>query len=229
MTTLCHFSDWHGEWGSLPKADVYVVTGDMLYNYPGMRGDLKFTREVFLQAKETHRVKARKYLGNPDAPVVVVRGNHDFVPLAPLFSGGEVFEINGPEDTVEVSGLIFGGMRGIKWIGGYWSDERGQEDLGEIARELSEDIDVLVTHAPPWGILDNVYGERVGVQGFTAYATRREYGSEKKLKLHCFGHIHECFGTLNRGALFSNAATGWHLIEVNSAAALHIRSAQPFR
>lgn len=237
MTTVCHFSDWHGEWGELPKADIYVCTGDMLYNYPKMRGSLDYRREVFLQSKETKRLKCRKHLGNPDAPVVTMRGNHDFVPLGPLFSGGPVYEIDNEHDIFEIEGLLFGGSRGINFIGGHWSDEKSAQELSDIGLALSTDIDVLVTHAPPYGILDEapsfngVTKEKCGVNGFASYAIRREYSNlcPKKLKLHCFGHIHECFGTLQKGALFSNAATGWHLIEVNSAAALHVRSAQPFR
>lgn len=34
---ICHFSDWHGQYRMLPKADLYVCTGDMLPNFPKIR------------------------------------------------------------------------------------------------------------------------------------------------------------------------------------------------
>lgn len=235
---LCHFSDWHGEWGDLPKADVYVCTGDMFYNYPNMRGMIEERRETFLQAREARRQKCRKFLGNPDAHVVTVRGNHDFTSLSPLFTGGPVYEICDPEESFEIEGRKFGGMRGIPWIGGTWSDERQRADLDTDALELPMDLNVMVTHAPPYGLLDAAPAmsgrggwEHTGVNGFSHYHAARAYHNlyPYDYKLHCFGHIHEGFGTRREDdTLFSNAATGYHLIEVKSVARV-LESSQCFK
>jgi Icc-related predicted phosphoesterase len=48
---------------------------------------------------------------------------------------------------------------------------------------------VLVTHGPPWGILDTGYdGQHYGSR---ALARRVERGPPR---LHLFGHIHQSFG-----------------------------------
>jgi Icc-related predicted phosphoesterase len=50
-------------------------------------------------------------------------------------------------------------------------------------------IDVMMTHGPPMGILDAVQnGEHVGCE-FLLQAARR-----CKPRMHCFGHIHEGWG-----------------------------------
>ncbi|KAL3447183.1 Metallo-dependent phosphatase-like protein [Aspergillus insuetus] len=63
--------------------------------------------------------------------------------------------------------------------------EKGHNfDLGE-----GEDIDVVITHGPPKGIMDMTYsGGRAGCPAlFEAVARSRP-------RMHCFGHIHEGWG-----------------------------------
>jgi hypothetical protein len=51
------------------------------------------------------------------------------------------------------------------------------------------DIDVMMTHGPPMGVLDSIRtGEPVGCQHLLRAARRC------KPRLHCFGHIHEAWG-----------------------------------
>ena len=64
-------------------------------------------------------------------------------------------------------------------------------------------LDVLITHGPPFGILDQVApgGEHLGC------AELLESVEQKKPKVHLFGHIHGGAGTFERGAThFVNAA-----------------------
>lgn len=215
----------------LPKADLYVCTGDMLPNYEqpvfasehsAMVIDWEVNREleVYKQGQflRKHRGAYRKLLQSPDAPVVVVRGNHDFVPLAALF-GGEVYEIGkDATDTLEVGGLKIGGFRGIRKIGGEWSDEYELNDLDDVARDLPDDLNLVVTHVPTRDVRDEVRvghkSEFVGCTYLTSYFNRNMYGKYLIPRTHLFGHIHECFGTTSKGEeghsiLFSNAATGF--------------------
>lgn len=51
------------------------------------------------------------------------------------------------------------------------------------------DIDIMLTHGPPRGILDETnHGEKVGCDHLLRAVTRC------KPRLHCFGHIHEGWG-----------------------------------
>ena len=53
------------------------------------------------------------------------------------------------------------------------------------------DTDVLITHGPPFGILDRCYDDqRVGCEELLKAVKR------VKPKLHVFGHIHENYGLL---------------------------------
>lgn len=228
---ICHFSDWHGHWKKLPKADLYICTGDMYKDYLETSGAVNIRETHYKQSKENQKINGRKLLGDPEAAVVVLRGNHDFLPLANFF-GGDVHEINGPEDSFEFWGVKIGGMRGINYICGEWSDELREEESRDLALKLPLDLDILVTHAPPHGIrdkyLEHQFGRmprtvHLGMQGLTNYLQRRSYTDKttKKLRLHCFGHIHGEFGYERGGdnTLFSNAATGWNLIKMTTKGA----------
>lgn len=242
---IVHFSDWHGDKCELPPGDLYICTGDMLKDYPekiGKRqlrqGKIQITmddtwinprRQVYYQARDVRDNNYRDLLGTPEAPVVVCRGNHDFVSLAGLFDGGAVYEIGKSITTFQIGDLIVGGVRGIRYIAGEWSDEIREPDIDELFERLPYTLDILVTHAPPYGMMDgqpNFAGRpaRYGVKGLGNYMTSQFYhqwsAGEKKLKLHCFGHIHEGFGQRVDGDVshricFSNAATGFSVFELD--------------
>lgn len=228
---IVHTSDLHGEWRELPEGDVYVVTGDMLDNYPKVSMDafgyshrrLLPERERRLQLewferKFSGRGKTlRKFLPEAcrDNPVVCVRGNHDFTDLGPMF-GGDVHEVQMFGDSFEVSGLKFGGFRGINYIVGEWSDEYSSQYFDDRMHELPSDLDVVVTHAPPAGILDMFYDMKLGIDAYRRYLDRRSYDDSLETpKLCCFGHIHGERGTLEAdGTVFSNAATTVNVIDL---------------
>lgn len=64
----------------------------------------------------------------------------------------------------------------------------------EHSSDISNDMDIVITHSPPRGVLDRLdqerrsSGARAGSESlFTAVAQARP-------KMHCFGHIHESWG-----------------------------------
>ncbi len=236
---IVHISDWHGNFHALPEADVYVVTGDMLPNFPGVRHipgrfgggitvrNIDHDKERRLQADWierkfnhplAHKNFRQKFLASPDAPVVCVRGNHDFIDLAPLFIGGPTYEIQDPTDVFEICGLRFGGFRGINWIAGEWADEMRDDTLERAVSSLPHDLDVVVTHSPPQGVLDRVGGYPFGVRAYASWVNRCLYEEGMKLpRLLCFGHIHEANGVIvskEQGMTVSNAATTVNVLEV---------------
>jgi len=53
---------------------------------------------------------------------------------------------------------------------------------------IPSDIDILVTHGPPYGMFDETIEEiRVGCEDLRLAVQERI-----KPRIHCFGHIHEC-------------------------------------
>ena len=67
---------------------------------------------------------------------------------------------------------------------------------------IPENTDVLITHSPPYGILDaNTAGRRCGCKDL------RDRIDGLRLRLHCFGHIHASAGTMKVGdTMYVNAS-----------------------
>lgn len=224
---IVHFSDWHGRLRRLPPADLYVCGGDMLANYrryapDGTKLPPDPAEEALRQAAHLERLGPgclRKLMAEPRAPVVCVRGNHDFTALAPLFDGGPVFEIS--DDPIRVSRwyyregpLKIGGVRGVRRHRGRWADELTDAEFADRVAGLPSDLEVLVTHAPPEGILDVARSGSLGVPALRSYVARHD-PSLPPLKAHLFGHIHESRGVVALGGtVFSNAACGVQVIDL---------------
>lgn len=92
-------------------------------------------------------------------------------------------------EQVEVEGVrIFGSpyVNANYKMGFTYPDVKGEQ----VWANLPQDIDVLVTHNPPHGVLDKVihHEHSVGCKFL------REAVRVMKPKIHIFGHIHESHG-----------------------------------
>jgi Icc-related predicted phosphoesterase len=218
---IVHGSDWHGFARTLDEADLYVFTGDMLDNYPVKDRDPgSYTyRSYTIDPKHEQEIQSkairqfisnggfRRYLSSPDAPILVVRGNHDFVDLAPMFEGCNLIHEFIDNELVEVPGLGIKatGHRGIPFINGRWSDETERVRLYERAQRMPP-ADLYLTHYSPYEVLDREYGNgpNYGLEGMAELLL----GKHERSFVHLFGHIHGAHGTRRIGnGLFSNAAT----------------------
>ena len=140
----------------------------------------------------------------PHAHRVVIAGNHDRC----LEERPEEAEAKLEHATyLRDSGCEIAGLKiwGSPWTPMFfdWSFmlERG-EKIAEKWAQIPDDTDVLVTHGPPHGILDEAHGAtHAGCEAL------RERVLEIEPRLHIFGHIHEARGRLERGATtFINAS-----------------------
>lgn len=240
---IAHFSDLHAHFSrleyGLEDVDLVICTGDMLPNYPLMevtwedggsrayhdyhdmyadldrekdRRVVEFGRRIDpVYEKRRQQAWISEHQIGVSCPVVVVRGNHDFTDLSPLFKAPEVFEVQYPIDahiTYIYKGLRIGGFRGIPEIAGEWSDERPESELESLCDKLPE-LDIVLTHCPPRGILD-FGGHSHGSEALTKYLRKA------RPLLSCFGHIHECGGTVvtTDSGKCSNAATSLNILEI---------------
>lgn len=201
------------------------------YEVPPMAqpGGTLIRREIYVHKEEkfqTHWIEREVELGgyrrlfpeeSRNAHVICVRGNHDFVPLAPLF-GGNVHELGEPpcDFVLTLFGIRWGSIRGINYIEGEWSDELEEPEWDARVRGLPNDIDVLLSHAPPQGILDGAWGRRFGSRALRSYLTVRDLTVDRPLRAHLFGHIHEDNGKMiaPNGTMFVNSATTFNLIDI---------------
>lgn len=224
-TRISHISDNHSRTFEVPEADLYVFSGDCLpdklertYGY-GWRHDKKAQYNWIQARKGTWR----KAFGIKDQPVICLQGNHDWYHFRDLF-GGEVYdEQAGKVQTI--AGLKVGLVRGVTSCGGFWNDEK--MDNGDFGiDDLDYDIDLLVTHSPPHGILDLVpRGEHIGSQDIRSWYTARDYAlplPKTKCFVHCFGHVHDQGGKIQILSqpdealqICSNAATTINHFEID--------------
>ncbi len=248
---IVHASDWHGSPRELPEADLYVFTGDMLLNYPVREKPMDRLRmdgswgyrispenEYQRQMSDVkHFVEAggyRPYLGSPDAPVVCVRGNHDFIDIGHLFEGCNLVHEFVDNEVIEVLGLRVTGHRGIPYIFGSWNDEVKRDEL--LLRVKAMPVaDLFLTHYPPLNVLDYAEASRTrggpvvehyGLEGMDFELEQKLFWDDGRTMdaVHCFGHIHEQGGLTKTRyiedrefrLLYSNAATHFNVIDLET-------------
>lgn len=176
---ILHLSDTHGchrQLKELPEVDVLIHSGD-------------FT----MAGSETEAIDFMNWLCDlPYNHKIFICGNHDECLYGANIEGLDrnVHYLN--NSGIEIEGFKFYG------VPMFMRDSRKRETFYS---SIPEDTDILITHAPPFGIMD--------------FDGRRNYGSEvllqkvsgMSLKLHLFGHIHNAHGIQEiNGIIFSNGA-----------------------
>jgi Icc-related predicted phosphoesterase len=204
-----HFSDLHGNLGKLLGSselpDVWVCSGDFFPN--ATRGDRSV--EVSFQAAWFKREAASLITRFGGKPVIWVGGNHDYVNLAELLrENGYAAAFDATVGAVEFEGHRFAGMDSIPWIAGEWRNE--EHDLTPmVERVFAMNPTILITHAPPAGILDAV---GYGVRPLTTALAYQPH----QIVAHLFGHAHENGGQdiEEMGVRFYNGAECLRFITV---------------
>ena len=182
-------ADLHGHYPKLKGGDLLIVAGDLSAHD---HGGEHFEFLMWL--------KDQKYIRK-----IFIAGNHDnqwidYVPHAPTFKHGMEYLCD--------SGTEFEGLKiwGSPWtltfpgINPHCTAFTGTEaELEAKFALIPDDTDILITHGPPYGIMDAVHRE-------VFCGERDEWvGSVSLLekvfricpKLHVFGHIHEGYGRYN--------------------------------
>jgi Icc-related predicted phosphoesterase len=186
-------SDTHGRHDlikNLPDGDVFVHAGDFMNSGLYPEEILSFNRWLGRQPIE-HRL--------------VCGGNHDrLFQLAGLLARGLLDNATYLENSgVTINGVSFWGSpytpEFFNWAFMY---RRGGEAKRHWA-QIPKHLDVLITHGPPFGILDQTTagGKHHGCEELLKAV------KAKKPKVHIFGHIHGGAGTIENGSTrFINAA-----------------------
>lgn len=197
MRVVC-LSDTHNQHaalGPIPDADLLIHAGDLTgHGSPRELADAA----AWLRAL-------------PHPHKVVIAGNHDFLferdPAAAraLIHRPEagVIYLQDESWTHPESGLkLYGSPWQPRFFDWAFNLDRGAP-LAAIWARIPDDVDILITHGPPHGVLDvNTRGEPTGCEALAA-----RLPALRSLKLHVFGHIHEARGIVERhGATFINAA-----------------------
>lgn len=191
MRLVC-LSDTHGlhEGLTLPEGDVLVHAGDCTN-----RGKLDETRDFLAWFSQVGEFRQR----------VLIAGNHDF-----LFEDDPKIirqimpkNVHYLEDSgVKIGGLKFWGSPYTPWFHNWAFNCRGQAIEAHWDR-IPDDVDVLVTHGPPYSVMDKLLDD--GLEVGCPFLKRALPRCQPRL--HVFGHIHEGYGQVRlEQTLFVNAS-----------------------
>ena len=214
MPRLVLISDTHLAEPDLPDGDILIHAGDLTFK--GRPEEL--SRQCYWLKKHVTRYKA----------VLLIPGNHDWGFQTDYSLYKHQFKKDGitvlNDDGVEVEGIKFWGSPITPFFCD-WAFNRHPEDIGRHWDMIPDDVQVLITHGPPHGILDGVPSHEKIKIGYDKhyrpmYAKKftdvRHVGCPtllerikelKQLKLHVFGHVHEGYGEAEHfGVKFVNAS-----------------------
>ena len=171
-------SDTHGmhDKVNVPDGDLLIHAGDFC-SY-GTRQDLE---DFCLWLK----VLPHKYK-------IVVAGNHDRIAQENFAFTNGVIDSAGAiyleDDLAVINGIkIYGSPWTPIFMNWYFMSNRGA-DIAKKWAKIPFDTDVLVTHGPPYGIMDKVNHLSQGCEDLLCRI------KELDLLAHVFGHIHEGYG-----------------------------------
>ena len=180
--------------------DTFIPDGDILIH----AGDITAIGEKEIVTD------FNKWLGKlPHKYKIVIAGNHDFCFENEHFQAETILTnaIYLKNSGTEIEGLKIWGSPispispkfGSDWA---FSVERGPE-IRKYWQQIPIDTDILITHCPPFGILDkNGFGSLEGCKDLLDIIQ-----NQVKPRFHIFGHIHEAYGQVQIGqTTFINAS-----------------------
>ncbi|MDE6522363.1 MAG: metallophosphatase domain-containing protein [Muribaculaceae bacterium] len=178
---ILHLSDTHGchrRLRELPEADVVVHSGD--FCMAGTEDEAFDFINWFCNLSYKHKI--------------FIAGNHDDSLYGAKIEGLDNNTHYLCNTRIEIEGIKFYG------IPMFMEDcISGRENIHYA--KIPTDTDILITHAPPYGILDLDEGINYGSERLL------EKLATLNLKAHLFGHIHSSHGLeIINGITFSNGS-----------------------
>lgn len=181
-------ADLHGYYPKLEGGDLLIVAGDLTARdtleetdkFDEWLGRLNYRKKIFIAGNHDNSLveeKPKKYY--------CITKEKKFERFEYLCDSGTEFEglkIWGSPWT-----LTFPGMN--PRCKAFTVDT--EEELAEKWALIPDDTDILITHGPPFAMMDAVYDYEAGKIRNCGSKSLHERICKLKLKLHVFGHIHE--------------------------------------
>lgn len=192
---IWHISDTHGyhDLLSVPEnIDIVIHSGDCgnernpYNNESEVRNFIKWYKSLPIRYK------------------IFVAGNHDTSIEKKLvkekdFDDCDIIYLE--DDYVHVEGLKIHGSP-ITPNFGNWSFMKGRDKLDRHwQKSIEDDVDILVVHGPPKGILDTSEDKDHKLENCGCKALKRHVITRIKPKLMLFGHIHNNDEIINAGTM----------------------------
>jgi len=189
---LVFISDTHGlhKQLKLPSGDFIIHAGDI--SSRGGKEEVKQFLDWFSNLEYPNKI--------------FIAGNHDF--FFEMATAKEIEDLI-PENVVylndsyaKIDGISFWGSPVQPWFYNWAFNRKRGEEIKKHWDLIPNQIDVLITHGPPYKILDQtIRNEIVGCKDLLEKINKID------LKIHVFGHIHEAYGRANiNGVKFINAS-----------------------
>jgi Icc-related predicted phosphoesterase len=184
---LAVISDIHGSTGKVKRfsmdvekfsLDIVVIAGDIT-NFGGKK-------------------EAREILSAIPFRKIAVPGNCDPPEIVDVFEETDTVDVHGKR--AEVNGHVFAGLGASNPLPFNTLFTYSEENIHLILDSVARGAEVIVTHTPPYGILDRtMFGHHGGSEAI------RKVIDEHTPRLSVFGHIHESPGIeRNEHTLFVN-------------------------
>lgn len=192
MRIVC-VSDIHARPVITPEVDLLIVSGDLTY-YSSDK-ELEWFEQWLKQQPSRYKIFIS---GNHDKKFQTHPwGSRQYVDR--VCADGTIHYLEGTGVTIE----------GVTFWGSPWTPQWGGTAFGFKSRtaarthwaKIPEGVNVLITHGPPLGILDQLHNGKNAGDPDLLDAVKRI-----KPKLHVFGHIHSAYGQVEiDGTTFVNA------------------------
>ncbi len=182
---ILHLSDTHNlhrELKDLPKADLIIHSGDI--SFSGEGNEVMDFIDWFCKLDYNYKI--------------FISGNHDFCldgkesDVLQKFLPKNCYYLD--KNGVRIENINFWGLPFF-----FSDDISGLYD--KSIEDIPSNIDILITHRPPFQILDRAGNINYGCSLLLNMV------SEIKPKYHLFGHIHDSYGVVdNKTTVFANSA-----------------------
>ncbi len=170
-------SDLHGHLPDVPPCDILVLAGDLLPEND---------QELFIDNNLAPWLER-----SPAGDIVATWGNHDHKPFKHWYRDFRWRLL--VDSSAHIKGLRFHGTPWCLPIG-RWAWQAPEYLLRNIYELIPDDVDILISHAPPRGICDRTVD---GVDCGSRELVRR-INQLKNLKFLVCGHIHEGRGQVGK-------------------------------
>lgn len=166
----------------LPPGDVLIHAGDI--SYRGKKSEVEDFLNWFSQQNFTYKI--------------FIAGNHDFFfeteknidNIIPK----EIIYLN--DSGIVLNGISIWGSPVTPWFYNWAFNRHRGTDIKKHWDLIPEKTDILVTHGPVYGILDQVINEQhAGCKDLLLKV------KEINPKVHVCGHIHESYGNVKRSGI----------------------------
>ena len=190
---IVNFSDTHNlhDQVKLPKCDIAIFAGDL--SGRGNRMETAFFLRWF--GKQDQCKYKVMTIGNHDLGFDKKHDEetHAYNWLDDLIQKHSNITILN-NSSVNIEGINIWGSPATPWYhGDRWAFNYKKADIGDIWELIPNNTDILVTHGPAFGILDEIFdGRHVGCIQLL------DKIKEIKPKYHICGHIHEGYGIVEQ-------------------------------